>query len=139
MVKVDRPTMAQARVAAKFAAYRELFRVRVRDNDPARSGEEAAERTVHWWRRACPGLTRAGYPPVALVVTDAGPTALANRQRAIVDLSADCWRGSCWTVPSHPGRDGRPYPSPTRPGAFPKVRRLRVGCAGASGCGFRVG
>ncbi|MCC9312318.1 hypothetical protein LN042_35560 [Kitasatospora sp. RB6PN24] len=48
---------------------------------------------MHWWRRAWPGHTRPGYPPVALVVTDAGPVALANRQQAVADLSADCWRG----------------------------------------------
>ncbi|MFD8085351.1 hypothetical protein ACFV4F_27045 [Kitasatospora sp. NPDC059722] len=48
---------------------------------------------MHWWRRAYPGHARAGFPPVALVVTDAGPLALANRQQAVADLSADCWRG----------------------------------------------
>ncbi|MFJ9448432.1 hypothetical protein ACIRRH_42525 [Kitasatospora sp. NPDC101235] len=62
MPEVDRSTMAPARVAAKFTAYRELFRVKVRDNDPARVGEESAERMVHWWRRACPGHTCARYP-----------------------------------------------------------------------------
>jgi hypothetical protein len=59
---------------------------------------EAAGRTVHWWRRAYPGHTRAGYPPV---VTGAGPTALASQQEAVADLSAECWRGSWWPVPSH--------------------------------------
>ncbi|MDH6145276.1 hypothetical protein P3T35_007331 [Kitasatospora sp. GP30] len=93
MVEVDRSTMALTLVAAKFAAYRELFRVKVRDNDPARSGEEPADRTVHWWRRAYPGHTRAGYPPVALLVADAGPTALTNRQEAIGDLSVEAWGG----------------------------------------------
>ncbi|MGW3078068.1 hypothetical protein [Kitasatospora sp. NPDC001132] len=29
----------------------------------------------------------------AVVVADAGPVALANRQQAVADLSADCWRG----------------------------------------------
>ncbi|MFJ2864090.1 hypothetical protein [Kitasatospora sp. NPDC087314] len=58
--------------------------MKVRDNDPALAGEEPADRTVLWWRRAYPGHTRAGYPPVALVVTDAGPTALANRQQAVL-------------------------------------------------------
>ncbi|RKE16775.1 hypothetical protein BX266_0001 [Streptomyces sp. TLI_171] len=48
---------------------------------------------MHWWRRTWPGHTRPGYPPVALVVTDAGPVALAGRQQAVADLSADCWRG----------------------------------------------
>ncbi|MFE7529524.1 replication-relaxation family protein [Kitasatospora sp. NPDC057542] len=52
MVEVDRSTMAPARVAAKFTAYRELFHVKVRDNDPALAGEEPADRTVYWWRRA---------------------------------------------------------------------------------------
>ncbi|WP_030558207.1 hypothetical protein [Kitasatospora aureofaciens] len=74
-------------------AARELFRTRVRDNDPALADREPADRTVHWWRRTWPGHTRAGYPPVALVVTDAGPVALANRQEAVGELSAECWRG----------------------------------------------
>ncbi|WP_051969660.1 replication-relaxation family protein [Kitasatospora azatica] len=98
MVEVDRSTMAPARVAAKLTAYRELFRVKVRDNDPARFGEEPADRTVHWWRSAYPGHSHAGYPPVALVVTDAGPLALANRQEAVSGLSAECWRGQRYTV-----------------------------------------
>nr|WP_280686306.1 replication-relaxation family protein [Kitasatospora sp. MAA19] len=93
MVEVDRSTMTPADVAAKFPRYRELFRTKVRDNDPALADREPADRTVHWWRRAYPGHTRPGYPPVALVVTDAGPVALANRQEAIGDLSAECWRG----------------------------------------------
>ncbi|MGW8972266.1 hypothetical protein [Streptomyces platensis] len=73
VVKVDRSTMASARVAAKFTVYGELFRVKVPDNAPGRSDEEPAGRTVHWWCRAYPGHTRAGYPPVALVATGAGP------------------------------------------------------------------
>ncbi|MFF2148637.1 replication-relaxation family protein [Kitasatospora sp. NPDC058190] len=98
MVEVDRSTMAPERVAAKFTAYRELFRTKVRDNDPALADEEPADRTVHWWRRAYPGHTRVGYPPVALVVTDAGPVALANRQEAVAELSAECWIGQRYTV-----------------------------------------
>ncbi|MFJ6385919.1 replication-relaxation family protein [Kitasatospora sp. NPDC092039] len=93
MVEVDRSTMAPERVAAKFTAYRELFRTKVKSTDPAPAEQEPADRTVHWWRRTWPGHTRPGYPPVALVVTDAGPVALANRQQAVADLSADCWRG----------------------------------------------
>ncbi|GAA2281667.1 hypothetical protein GCM10010430_79570 [Kitasatospora cystarginea] len=53
-----------------------------------------------------PGHTRAGYPPVALAVTDAGPVGLANRQQAVADLSADCWGGSWWTVTRHDNDDG---------------------------------
>ncbi|MFB7669320.1 hypothetical protein ACFC1R_36320 [Kitasatospora sp. NPDC056138] len=56
---------------------------------------------THWWRRTWPGHTRAGYPPVVLVVTDAGPVALANRQEAVADLSAEVWGGSWWTVTRH--------------------------------------
>uniref|UniRef100_UPI0004C991AA replication-relaxation family protein n=1 Tax=Kitasatospora aureofaciens TaxID=1894 RepID=UPI0004C991AA len=48
MVEVDRVTMAPADVAAKFPRYRELFRTRVRDNDPALADREPADRTVHW-------------------------------------------------------------------------------------------
>ncbi|MFB7668950.1 replication-relaxation family protein [Kitasatospora sp. NPDC056138] len=46
MVEVDRSTMAPPRVAAKFTAYRELFRTKVRDNAPALAGEEPADRTA---------------------------------------------------------------------------------------------
>ncbi|MFF2146255.1 replication-relaxation family protein [Kitasatospora sp. NPDC058190] len=98
MVEVDRSTMAIERVAAKFTAYRELLRVKVRDNDPALADEEPADRTVRWWRRTWPGQTRAGYPPVALVVTDAGPVAPANRQEAVAELSAEVWGGRWCTV-----------------------------------------
>ncbi|MFB7618694.1 hypothetical protein [Kitasatospora sp. NPDC056181] len=80
------------------------FRVKVLDNGPALAGEEPADRAVHWWCRAYPGHTRAGYPPVALVVTDAGPVALANRQEAVAELPADCWRAAT-TVRLH--SDGR--------------------------------
>nr|WP_268267674.1 replication-relaxation family protein [Streptomyces kaniharaensis] len=93
MVEVDRSTMAVERVAAKFSRYRELCRTRVRDNDPARSGQEPADRMVHGWRCTWPRHSRAGYPPVALVVTDAGPVALAGRQQAVAELSVDCWLG----------------------------------------------
>ncbi|MGW6914707.1 hypothetical protein ACWGB8_12960 [Kitasatospora sp. NPDC054939] len=96
MVEVDRSTMSPERVAQKFTAYRELFRVKVKDNDPALADEDAADRMVHWWRRTWPGHTREGYPPVALVFTGAGPLALANRQQAVADLSAPCWRGQWW-------------------------------------------
>ncbi|MFE7529365.1 replication-relaxation family protein [Kitasatospora sp. NPDC057542] len=99
MVEVDRSTMAPERVAAKFTAYRELFRTKVKSTDPALAEQDPADRTVHWWRRTYPGPhTRPGYPPVALVVTGAGPVALANRQEAVADLSAECWRGTGWTV-----------------------------------------
>jgi len=102
MVEVDRSTMAVERVAAKFTAYRELFRTKVRDNDPALADKDAADRTVHWWRRTWPGPhTRPGYPPVALVVTGAGPVALANRQQAVADLARDAWGGSWWTITRH--------------------------------------
>ncbi|MEU1509893.1 hypothetical protein [Kitasatospora sp. NPDC005748] len=30
---------------------------------------------------------------MALVVTDAGPVALADRQEAVAELSVECWRG----------------------------------------------
>ncbi|GAA2158259.1 hypothetical protein GCM10009760_61140 [Kitasatospora kazusensis] len=101
MVEVDRSTMAPADVAAKFPRYRELFRTKVRDNDPALADQESADRTVHWWRRTWPGHTRPGYPPVALVVTDAGPVALANRQQAVANLARDAWGGSWWTIRTH--------------------------------------
>ncbi|MDH6710073.1 hypothetical protein P3T27_006822 [Kitasatospora sp. MAA19] len=64
----------------------------------SRSLPLTSDRTVHWWRRTWPGHTRAGYPPVALVVTDAGPVALANRQQNAAELSAEVWGGQWCTV-----------------------------------------
>lgn len=93
MVEVDRSTMSPARVAAKFAGYRELFRAKSRDNDPVLAGESASERMTHWWRRAYPGAARESYPPVALVLADAGAKTLNNRAAMICDLTAEFWRG----------------------------------------------
>ncbi|MEU9077010.1 replication-relaxation family protein [Kitasatospora sp. NPDC048538] len=107
MVEVDRSTMAPERVAAKFTAYRELFRTKVKSTDPVLADGDPADRMVHWWRRAWPGHTRPGYPPVALVVTGAGPVALANRQQKVRDLARDAWGGSWWTMRSdNAGGDG---------------------------------
>ncbi|WP_331729969.1 replication-relaxation family protein [Kitasatospora sp. NBC_00070] len=75
MVEADRSTMSPERVAAKFTAYRELFRAKVRSTDPVLAYEEPEDRMVHWWRRTWPDHDRPGYPPVALVFTGAGPTA----------------------------------------------------------------
>ncbi|MFI6117182.1 replication-relaxation family protein [Kitasatospora sp. NPDC051164] len=60
MVEVDRSTMSPERVAAKFTAYRELFRTKVKSTDPALSDEEPADRTVHWCRalRLRPSMRR---------------------------------------------------------------------------------
>ncbi|GAA1993395.1 hypothetical protein GCM10009738_87950 [Kitasatospora viridis] len=116
MVEVDRSTMAPADVAAKSPRYRELFRTKAKSTAPALPDEEPADRMVHWWRRTWPGHTRPGhtrpghtrpghtrpgYPPVALVVTDAGPLALANRQQAVADLARDAWGGAWWTITRH--------------------------------------
>ncbi|MFD9598405.1 replication-relaxation family protein [Kitasatospora sp. NPDC059973] len=97
MVEVDRSTLSTERLAGKFTAYRELFRTKVKSNDPALADEEPADRMVHWWLRDWPGHTRPGYPPVALVVTDASPLALANRQEKVSALARDAWGGGWWT------------------------------------------
>ncbi|MFI8085888.1 replication-relaxation family protein [Kitasatospora sp. NPDC086009] len=98
MVEVDRSTMSPERVAAKFTAYRELFRTKVKSTDPALADEDPEDRLVHWWRRTWPDHNRPGYPPVALVVTDASPTALAKRQEKVANLSTKVWRGRWETV-----------------------------------------
>lgn len=105
MVEVDRSTMSTERLAAKFFAYRELFRTKVKSNDPALADEELEDRMVHWWRRDWPAHTRPGYPPVALVVTDASPTVLANRQEKVADLSVEAWGGR-WRTVHHDDNDG---------------------------------
>ncbi|MFK0192818.1 DUF6234 family protein [Kitasatospora sp. NPDC090308] len=75
MVEVDRSTMSSAWVAAKFAGYRELFRTRTRDNDPALAGETAAAgptgpvrwlstRTHALRRRVCHGAAMTDAPHV---------------------------------------------------------------------------
>ncbi|RRR85970.1 hypothetical protein [Streptomyces sp. RP5T] len=74
-VEVDRSTMAPADVAAKFPRYRELFRVKVRDNDPALADRELVERTVHWWRRMVfrwSSLRSRGGQGDAVAVADRG-------------------------------------------------------------------
>ncbi|MFC5203127.1 hypothetical protein [Streptomyces kaempferi] len=90
---MDRSTMSLARVAAKFAGYRELFRAKSRDNDPVLAEESASERMTHWWRRAYPGPARESCPPVALVLADASAKTLNNRAAMICDLTAEFWRG----------------------------------------------
>ncbi|MFJ4681577.1 hypothetical protein [Kitasatospora sp. NPDC088783] len=93
MVEADRSTMSPARVAAKFAGYRVLFRAKSRGNDPALAEESAAERMTYWWRRAYPGSPREGYPPVVLVLAGASATTLNNPAGQVGDLAADFWRG----------------------------------------------
>ncbi|WP_331742522.1 hypothetical protein [Kitasatospora sp. NBC_00039] len=66
--------------------------------DALEVGEDPADRMVHWWRRTWPGHTRPGYPSVALVVTPAGPLALANRQDTVAELSVGAWGGQWHTV-----------------------------------------
>ncbi|WP_441248306.1 replication-relaxation family protein [Kitasatospora sp. McL0602] len=44
MVEVDRSTMSPERVAAKFTAYRELFRTKVKSTDPALATEDPTDR-----------------------------------------------------------------------------------------------
>ncbi|MGW2402471.1 replication-relaxation family protein [Kitasatospora sp. NPDC001664] len=107
MVEVDRSTMSPERVAAKFTAYRELFCTKVKSTDPALADEDLEDRLVHWWRRAWPDHDRPGYPPVALVVTDASPAALANRQEKVAALARDAVGAAWWTMPGdEAGGDG---------------------------------
>ncbi|MFD8707042.1 hypothetical protein ACFV1W_31365 [Kitasatospora sp. NPDC059648] len=60
VVEVEYSAMAPERVAAKFTAYRELFRTNTKDSDPALADQDPADRTVYWWRRPWPGRTGPG-------------------------------------------------------------------------------
>ncbi|GAB2891868.1 replication-relaxation family protein [Streptomyces mayteni] len=87
-VEVDGGTETPARIAEKFERYRRFFRRTV--SAPA---GPARERRVPYWRTLYGPTDREGHPPVALVFTGAGPRGLANRIRAVGELTEAYWSG----------------------------------------------
>ncbi|WP_327286792.1 hypothetical protein [Streptomyces sp. NBC_01198] len=49
--------------------------------------------TVPFWETLCRRTGLAGLPPLAIVLTGAGPTALEGRMRAVGRLSREFWAG----------------------------------------------
>jgi len=92
MVEVDRATESVHVLADKVGAYADFYARQV--HDPALPGSTAPRRTTtgpgllpHWTTL----YPRTGLPPLAIVLTGAGPTALDNRIRTVADLSREHW------------------------------------------------
>ncbi|MGW3635786.1 replication-relaxation family protein [Streptomyces sp. NPDC005122] len=93
LVEVDRCTEADDVLAAKFARYREFFRVKVKDHFIAASH---GGQGVPLWQSMYPPTGREGYPPIAVVFdpgTRLGEQALKNRMTRVLDLTRDHWAG----------------------------------------------
>ncbi|MER7682317.1 replication-relaxation family protein [Streptomyces sp. NPDC096934] len=94
LVEVDRCTEADDVLAAKFARYREFFRVKVKDHSIAalHGGQH-----IPLWESFYPPTGREGYPPIAVVFdpgTRLGDQALKNRMKRVLDLTREHWTGS---------------------------------------------
>ncbi|MEU3248619.1 replication-relaxation family protein [Streptomyces sp. NPDC006875] len=93
LVEVDRCTEADDVLAAKFARYREFFRVQVKDHSVAVSH---GGQHVPLWESFYPPTGRDGYPPIAVVFdpgTRLGEQALKNRMNRVLELTRDHWSG----------------------------------------------
>ncbi|MEU0039869.1 replication-relaxation family protein [Streptomyces sp. NPDC006333] len=94
LVEVDRCTEADDVLAAKFARYREFFRVQVKDHSLAVTH---GGQGVPLWQSYYPPTGRAGYPPILVVFdpgTRLGEQALKNRMNGVLDLTRDHWTGT---------------------------------------------
>ncbi|MGW4671485.1 hypothetical protein [Streptomyces sp. NPDC004324] len=81
-------------LAAKFARYREFFRVQVKDHSLA---APHGGQGVPLWQSYYPPTGRDGYPPVLVVFdpgTRLGEQALKNRMNGVLDLARDHWTGT---------------------------------------------
>lgn len=93
LVEVDRCTEADDVLAAKFARYREFFRVLVKDHSIAVSH---GGQHVPLWESFYPPTGRDGYPPIAVVFdpgTRLGEQALKNRMNRVLELTRIHWLG----------------------------------------------
>jgi hypothetical protein len=113
MVEVDRYTEPAHVLADKVGAYADFYARRV--NDPALPGSPFPRRrtdgegTVAHWTTLYPRTGLPGLPPLAIVLTGAGPTALDNRIRTVAQLSREHWapqrRTGYFSYPVDPGGD----------------------------------
>ncbi|MEU1535923.1 replication-relaxation family protein [Streptomyces fagopyri] len=93
LVEVDRCTEADDVLAAKFARYREFFRVKVKDHSIAASH---GGQHVPPWESFYPPTGRDGYPPIVVVFdpgTRLGEQALKNRMNRVLELTREHWSG----------------------------------------------
>ncbi|MFG1808277.1 replication-relaxation family protein [Streptomyces sp. NPDC049040] len=114
MVEVDRATEPAHVLADKAGSYADCYARRVRPlglPGPGR-GTIGEMNTVPSWETLCPRTGLSGLPPVAIVLTGAGPTALANRMRAVAGLSCEFWAGTEHAGYSHPDDGGSTSTSP---------------------------
>jgi hypothetical protein len=95
MVEVDRATESAHVLADKVAAYADLYARRVRPPGQPGTGRGTIGEmnTVPYWTTQYPRTGLPGLPPLAIVPTGAGPTALDNRMRAVGQLSREFWAG----------------------------------------------
>ncbi|WNI20215.1 replication-relaxation family protein [Actinacidiphila sp. ITFR-21] len=97
MVEVDRYTEPAHVLADKVGAYADFYARRVRDpalpSSTGRGTIRGEMNTVPFWTTLYPRTGLPGLPPLAIVLTGAGPTALTNRMRTVADLSREHWTG----------------------------------------------
>jgi hypothetical protein len=97
MVEVDRATESVHVLADKVGAYADFYARRARDPAlPPSSGRTGRGRigdldTVPFWETLYRRTGLPGLPPLAIVLTGAGPVALENRMRAVAGLSREHW------------------------------------------------
>jgi hypothetical protein len=94
VLMLDRYTESAHVLADKVAAYADLYARRVRDPAlPASNGRTTIRETetVPFWATLYRRTSLTGLPPLAIVLTGAGPTALDNRIRTVADLSRRHW------------------------------------------------
>jgi hypothetical protein len=96
MVEVDRATEPAHVLADKVGAYADLYARRVRPPGKPSTGRGTIGdlNTVPFWETLYPRTGLPGWPPLAIVLTGAGPTALDNRMRAVGKLSREFWAGT---------------------------------------------
>ncbi|WUH88747.1 replication-relaxation family protein [Streptomyces sp. NBC_00433] len=96
MVEVDRSTEPAHVLADKVASYADFYARRVRPPGlPPSTGHGTIGdlNTVPFWETLYRRTGLAGLPPLAIVLTGAGPTALEGRMRAVGRLSREFWAG----------------------------------------------
>jgi Replication-relaxation len=94
MLEVDRNTESPERVAEKLARYDQYFARPVYDGNRRNTIATMGEPEKLHWRTLFPPTGRPGTPPVAIVFSGAGRTALAARINHVLNLTAEHWQHS---------------------------------------------
>jgi hypothetical protein len=103
MIEVDRGTESPERVAEKLARYDQYFSRTIYDGTRRNSIATMGEPEKLHWRTLFPPTGRPGTPPVALVFTGAGRTALASRINRVLNLTAQHWQHGFLDFHTGPG------------------------------------